>query len=59
LKVGETREFKVLSVSQDEKLYLTILDFELAKNIYAEISIDEKIEKVGIETNDNDKTKNS
>jgi ribosomal protein S1 len=30
LKVGETKEFTILSIDEDEKLYLTLLDFELA-----------------------------
>lgn len=30
LKVGETRDFTILSIEEDEKLYLTLLDFDLA-----------------------------
>jgi small subunit ribosomal protein S1 len=33
IKIGETREFKVLSLEKDEKLYLTLLDFVKAMEI--------------------------
>jgi ribosomal protein S1 len=33
LTVGETKEFNILEVSADEKLYLTLLDLETAKQI--------------------------
>lgn len=38
LKVGEEREFTILSVSSEEKLYLTLLDFERAKEIEKDIA---------------------
>jgi ribosomal protein S1 len=38
LKVGETREFTILSVSAEEKLYLTLLDFEKAKKIEEDLA---------------------
>jgi ribosomal protein S1 len=34
LKVGDEKEFTVLSLEVDEKLYLTLLDFETAKQIH-------------------------
>jgi len=37
LKTGETRDFTILGVSADEKLYLTLLDFEAAKKIEKEM----------------------
>jgi len=37
IKVGETRDFTVLGVSADEKLYLTLLGFEEAKQIEKEM----------------------
>ena len=33
IKVGESKEFKVLSLEKDEKLYLTLLDFDKAMEI--------------------------
>jgi ribosomal protein S1 len=42
LKVGEEREFTILGVDVDEKLYLTILPFETAKNIQFEIGEKQK-----------------
>jgi ribosomal protein S1 len=50
LKVGEVREFTVLGVDADEKLYLTLLPFELAQTIQENLNqkqkekIDEKVE---------------
>ena len=37
LKVGQTRDFTILGVSADEKLYLTLLPFEQAKQIEKEM----------------------
>jgi len=37
LKVGETKEFTVLSVDQDEKLYLTLLHFDKAVAIQEDL----------------------
>lgn len=38
LKVGETRDFTVLGVESGEKLYLTLLDIEVAKNVQENLS---------------------
>ncbi len=48
LKVGETRDFTILSVSAEEQLYLTLLDFEKAKKIEEDLASkqEEKDEKV-------------
>ena len=45
LKVGQTRDFTILGVSVDEKLYLTLLPFEKAKEIEKEMG--EKIRPKG------------
>jgi small subunit ribosomal protein S1 len=42
LKVGETREFTVLAVDSDEKLYLTLLDFDKAKIIQDDLALKQK-----------------
>jgi small subunit ribosomal protein S1 len=47
LKIGEIKEFTVLGVDLDEKLYLTLLDFDKAKKVQEDliksgISIDEE-----------------
>ncbi len=38
LKVGETKEFNILGVGEDEKLYLTLLSFEEAKKVQEHLS---------------------
>jgi ribosomal protein S1 len=58
LKVGEEREFTVLSVSSEEKLYLTLLDFEKAKEIEKEIAHKQE-EKQADELNNNSSEKDS
>lgn len=40
LKIGEEREFTVLSLETDEKLYLTMLNFETAQQIHQNMSSD-------------------
>jgi ribosomal protein S1 len=42
LRIGETKEFKVLSIDTDEKLYLTLLDLETAKKIQEDITAKQK-----------------
>ncbi len=42
LKVGEERDFTVLGVDVDEKLYLTILPFETARKIQDEVVAQQK-----------------
>ena len=42
LKLGEEREFTVLGVDVDEKLYLTILPFDQAKNIQDDLNQKQK-----------------
>jgi ribosomal protein S1 len=43
LKVGEEREFTVLAVDPEEKLYLTLLDFEKAKVIQEDLAAKQKL----------------
>ncbi len=38
LKLGEEKEFTVLSLEADEKLYLTMLDFDTAQKIHQDMS---------------------
>lgn len=46
LKVGETKEFTILSIDSEEKLYLTLLPIEKAKAIQEEITAKkEQVEK--------------
>jgi ribosomal protein S1 len=42
LKLGEERDFTVLGVDVDEKLYLTILPFDSAKRIQEELNLKQK-----------------
>ncbi|MEM1312809.1 MAG: S1 RNA-binding domain-containing protein [Patescibacteria group bacterium] len=42
LKVGERKDFTVLGVDPEEKLYLTLLDFNLAKEIQESLNIKQK-----------------
>lgn len=49
LKLGETREFTVLSIDSDEKLYLTLLDFDKARQIQEEINAKQKDKKENTE----------
>jgi ribosomal protein S1 len=42
LKVGERKDFTVLGVDPEEKLYLTLLDFDVAKNIQESLNLKQK-----------------
>lgn len=42
IKIGETKDFKVLSIDSDEKLYLTLLNIETAKKIQEDITAKQK-----------------
>ena len=42
LKVGEVKEFTVLGVDAEEKLYLTLLPFELAKTVQDNLNLKQK-----------------
>ncbi len=45
VKIGETREFTVLSLETDEKLYLTLLPFKKAVKLQEELAANKEIEE--------------
>jgi ribosomal protein S1 len=49
LKVGETKEFTILDLDNDEKLYLTLLPLEKAQKIQEEIAAKKDVEKEKVE----------